>query len=254
MAEPRYLDIAPDVIDHEHICCAFSDPKSVDGYAAKKRWLTDQYAAGYRFRRLDARGKAFIEYVPGAKAWLPIDAPEAMVVNCFWVSGQLKGHGHGRALLDHVVDAARAAGLRGLAAVTGDRKRPFMSEPRFFARHGFERVDEAPPFFHLWWRALDPDAEPPRFLDGARKGRIEGSRGIEAYFSNTCPYAAHWAGRMLPAFAEGAGIPCRVQLIETREQARALPIPWVIHAVFLDGAFVTLEMDSVKHLRAVIAG
>lgn len=254
MSPSRYLDIAPDVIDEEHICCAFSDVKSVDGYAAKKRWLVDHYAAGYRFRRLDVRGKAFIEYVPAAHAWLPLEAPDAMVVNCFWVSGRFQGHGHGRALLEHVVGEARSAGMRGVVAVAGDRKRPFMSDPGFFAKHGFERVDEAPPFFHLWWRALEPEADPPRFLDTARAGRIEGGRGIEAFYSNTCPFAEHWAGRVLPAFAEGVGIPCRIRLIESRSQARALPIPWVIHAVFYEGAFVTLEMDSVKHLRAVIVG
>jgi len=155
MPSPRYLDIAPDVIDEEHICCAFSDVKSVDGYAAKKRWLADQHALGYRFRRLDERGKVFIEYVPATHAWLPLEATDTMVESCFWVSGRFKGHGHGRAL---------------------------------------------------------------------------------------------------PAFAEEAGIPCRVRTIESREQARALPIPWVIQAVFFEGTFVTLEMDSVKHLRAVIEG
>jgi GNAT superfamily N-acetyltransferase len=253
MAPDRYLELAPDIIEDEHICCAFSDPKSRQGYAAKKRWLADQYGRGYRFRRLDARGKVFIEYVPAEHAWLPLDAPDAMVVNCFWVSGRFKGHGHGRALLEHVVGEAERAGMAGVVAVTGDRKRPFMSDPGFFARHGFVRVDEAPPFFRLWWRAVDPEAPSPRFLDAARAGGIEGSRGIEAYYSATCPFTEHWAGEVLPAFAQEVGVPCRVRRIETREQARALPIPWVIHAVFYEGAFVTLEMDSVKHLRAVLA-
>ena len=54
---PRYLDIAPDIIDGEHIRCAFSGVKSVDGYAATKRWLAEQYPAGYRFRRLDERAR-----------------------------------------------------------------------------------------------------------------------------------------------------------------------------------------------------
>lgn len=251
MTSHRYLELGPDVIEDEHICCAFTDPKSLEGYAAKKRWLADQYRWGYRFRRLDARGKVFIEYVPAEHAWLPIDAPGAMVVNCFWVSGRFKGQGHGRALLEHVVSEATQAGRTGVVAVTGDRKRPFMSDPGFFAKHGFVRVDEAPPFFHLWWRAVRPDAPAPRFLDSARAGRIEGSRGIEAYYANTCPFTEHWAGRVLPAFADEAGIPCRVRRIETREQARALPIPWVIHAVFYEGEFVTLEMDSVKRLLEV---
>jgi len=226
----------------------------VDGYAAKKRWLAEQYPSGYRFRRLDERGKVFIEFVPSSESWLPLEAPGAMVVNCFWVSGRFKGQGHGRALLEHCVGETRALGLSGVVAVTGDRKRPFMSDPGFFAKHGFVCVDEAAPFFRLWWRALTAEAVTPRFLDSARAGRIEGSRGIEAFYTHTCPFAPHWAGRVLPAYAEGMGIPCRVHLITRRDEARALPIPWVIHSVFLDGAFVTVEMDSVKVLRGVIAG
>ena len=43
--------------------------------------------------------KFFIEYVPAEYAWLPVTAPNYLMINCFWVSGQYKGQGHGYNLL-----------------------------------------------------------------------------------------------------------------------------------------------------------
>ncbi|MFB6364074.1 histidine phosphatase family protein [Paenibacillus elgii] len=35
------------------------------------------------FCALDAKGKVFIEYLPAENAWVPIDAPHYMFINCF---------------------------------------------------------------------------------------------------------------------------------------------------------------------------
>lgn len=42
-----------------------------------------EFANGYVFRRLDARAKVFIEYVPAEYAWLPVTAPNYLMINCF---------------------------------------------------------------------------------------------------------------------------------------------------------------------------
>ena len=54
------LDI--DNIEDEHICCAIGDPKHQDGVDKKKEWMKDKLEDGHVFRKLDARGKIFIEY------------------------------------------------------------------------------------------------------------------------------------------------------------------------------------------------
>ena len=120
----------------EHICCAISDKKCLEGYKAKKQWLSDQFADGYVFKKGDVRGKVFIEYVPVERAWCPIDAPKYMLINCFWVSGQYKGKGHGKALYKECVKDSR--GKNGIIVITGKKKQPFMSEKKFFKKQGFE--------------------------------------------------------------------------------------------------------------------
>ena len=91
----KYITLTEKNIDKEHICCAFSDKKCSAGYELKKEWLKKEFANGYVFRRLDARAKVFIEYVPAEYAWLPVTAPGYLMIYCFWVSGQYKGQGHG---------------------------------------------------------------------------------------------------------------------------------------------------------------
>lgn len=104
---PKYITLTEDNIDKEHICCAFSDKKCLEGYEFKKEWLKKEFANGYVFRRLDARAKVFIEYVPAEYAWLPVTAPNYLMINCFWVSGQYKGQGHGYNLLQFVIEDAK---------------------------------------------------------------------------------------------------------------------------------------------------
>ncbi len=252
MAVTRIVEISPTNITEEHICCALSDKKCTEGYDAKKRWLSEQYANGYRFKRLDARGKAFIEYVPAEYAWLPLDAPGYMVVNCFWVSGQFKGQGNGKRLLQECIDSS--AGMNGIVAVTGEKKRPFMSDPKFFEKQGFECVDSAPPFFKLWCSKLKPHAATPQFKQSAKAGRIPGSKGIVAFYSSTCPFTDHWTNKELRSYAERKGIPYAIHRLSTQKQAHSMPIPWVINSVFYNGELVTIEMDSTKKLNAFLGG
>lgn len=81
--ETKYITLTKENIDTEHICCAFSDKKCLKGYEMKKAWLKKEFDNGYIFRRLDARAKVFIEYVPAEKAWIPVDASNYLMINCF---------------------------------------------------------------------------------------------------------------------------------------------------------------------------
>lgn len=79
----NYIRITKDNIDREHICCAMSGKQS----AQKKEWMKQRLEEGLVFYRSEERGKCFIEYIPAENAWLPIDAPGYLVINCLWISG-----------------------------------------------------------------------------------------------------------------------------------------------------------------------
>ncbi len=93
---------------------------------------------GYVFRRLNERAKVFIEYGPAENAWVPVTAPHYYVLGCFWVSGQYKDKGHGKALLQDVIDDAKAKGLHGLVTIVGAKKFHFMSDTKWLLKQGFK--------------------------------------------------------------------------------------------------------------------
>ena len=95
----NFIDVSPENLEKEHICCAISDKKGECCVSSKKQWLMERFSDGLVFKKLDARGKVFIEYIPAEKAWCPITAPNFMHINCFWVSGQFKGQGYANELL-----------------------------------------------------------------------------------------------------------------------------------------------------------
>ena len=239
-------------ISHQHICCAFSDKKSFEGYQKKKKWLKSAFKDGYSFAKIDVRGKVFIEYVPIAHSWLPLDGSNFMVINCFWVSGQFKGKGYGKKLLGQCIEDAKEEGMDGIIAVSGERKRPFMSDPGFFKRRGMEIIDEAPPFFKLWGLKFNDNATYPKFKDTAKKGYCPDRKGIVAYYSNTCPFTEYYTNKQLREYAEKRGIPIKIHHIKSQNDGQKMPIPWIINSVFYNGDLITLDISATKHLDKAI--
>ena len=67
----------------------------------KKEWIKDKLKDGHVFRKLDARGKLFIEYEPNETAWVPIIGKNFEYIYCLWVAGSFKGKGIGKELLEY---------------------------------------------------------------------------------------------------------------------------------------------------------
>ncbi|HEX2953081.1 MAG TPA: GNAT family N-acetyltransferase, partial [Bacillota bacterium] len=103
----KIISINESNIDQEHICCAISDKKGETCVSSKKDWMKRQFKEGLVFKRLDARGKVFIEYIPAENAWCPIIADGYIFINCLWVSGQFKGQGYADKLLEECMNDAK---------------------------------------------------------------------------------------------------------------------------------------------------
>jgi GNAT superfamily N-acetyltransferase len=238
-----YISLTPDNIHSEHICCAFSDKKCAESYALKKDWLTREFDNGYIFRRLDKRAKVFIEYGPAEKAWVPVNAPEYMMLGCFWVSGQYKGQGHGKALLEQAVDDARKNNKRGLVTVAGAKKMHFMSDTNWLLKQGFKVVDTTPAGFVLLSLAVGKPEAPPQFNEFTRSGQCPHKKGLVAYYSNRCPYSEYHVGSSLVETAKKRKLPLQIVKLESMEQAQSSPTPATIFSLFIDGKFVTTNLS-----------
>jgi GNAT superfamily N-acetyltransferase len=236
-------------IDKEHICCAFSDKKCAKSYEAKKTWLKKELDNGYVFRRLDERAKVFIEYVPAEKAWIPVVAPNYLMLNCFWVSGQYKGKGYAKALLQSAIDDAKAQGKDGLVTVVGTNKFHFMSDPKWLLRQGFKTVETLSYGFSLLTLKFNPQAANPTFGKSVKNGECPDKNGLVVYYSNRCPFTEYHVHTELTATAAKRNLPLKIIKLESMEDAQTAPTPATIFSLFYNGKFVTTDISACMDSR-----
>ncbi len=93
--------------------------------------MKERMRDGLVFKKLDVRGKVFIEYIPAEYAFAPVTAPNYMYINCFWVSGKYKGQGYANKLLDECIIDAKEKGKSGLTVLSSDKKKTFLSDPKY---------------------------------------------------------------------------------------------------------------------------
>lgn len=240
-----YITLTKENINTEHICCAFSDKKCSDSYQLKKQWLTKEIDNNYTFQRLDERAKVFIEYGPAEKAWIPVTAPNYLMLGCFWVSGKYKQQGHGKALLNEAIKAARNQGKDGLVTVVGTKKFHFMSDTKWLLKQGFEVSDSTSSGFSLLTIHFNkPSSNHVSFNASVKSGECPDKNGLVAYYTNRCPYSEYHVKESLLTAAKERGLPLTIIKLETMEQAQAAPTPATIFSLFLDGKFVTTDISA----------
>nr|WP_298997081.1 GNAT family N-acetyltransferase [uncultured Allomuricauda sp.] len=245
----NFIELNPENIASEHICCAISDKKCADSYQAKKDWLKKEFANGYVFRRLDERAKVFIEYGPAENAWIPITAPNYLNVNCFWVSGKYKKNGYGKALLQSAVEDAKAQNKNGLVTVVGTKKFHFMSDTKWLLRQGFEEVENISSGFSLLALKFNKSSENPKFNESVLSGECPDKKGIVVYYSNRCPFAEFHALNSLVETVEKRNLPLKVIKLKTMDDAQNCPSPATIFSLFLDGKFMTTDLSVCMDSR-----
>jgi GNAT superfamily N-acetyltransferase len=228
------ITLSKENIEQEHICCAISDKKNQGGVELKKSWLTKRFEEGLRFKKMDIRGKVFIEYIPAEYAWRPVKADGYMFVHCLWVSGQHQKHGYAKQLL--AACEADSKGMNGVCVITS--KKPFLTDKKFFLKQGFEISDTAEPYFELMVKKYKKDAPDPKFIDTA-KGLKDGDKeGITMYFSDQCPFLNLYVKEMSIA-AQELGISVLTKKLETAKDAQSMSTPYGTFNVFYKGEFLT---------------
>lgn len=245
----EFITLTKENIDKEHICCAFSDKKCKDGYEAKKSWLRSQFDNEYVFYRIDERAKVFIEYGPAEKAWVPIDAPNYLNINCFWVSGQYKGKGYAKSLLQHAIDDAISQKKDGLVTIVGVTKFHFMSDTKWLLRQGFEICEKLPSGFLLLVKKINDNAQIPQFKKSVLRGDISEKEDVVVYYSNRCPFTEYHIHQSLQETVTKRNLSLKVVKLDTMEQAQLSPTPATIFSLYYKGKFVTTDVSACMDSR-----
>lgn len=242
----EYINLSVDNIEKEHICCAIGDKKHQEGVKLKKAWLKDRIKEGHVFRKLDAQGKVFIEYAPLENAWTPIVGEQYMYIYCLWVAGSFKGNGYGKELIEYAIKDSKEKGKNGICTISSKKKKPFLSEKKFFEKYGFKVVDQIGEYELL---SLSFNDKEPKFSETARKMEVE-TKDFTILYSPECPYTMNGI-REIEEYAKEQMIPIHIVKIDSLEKAKNAPCIFNNWANFKDGKFVSntlLNKNSFEKL------
>ena len=234
------------VVD-EHLCCAISDKKHQCGVGIKKSWLKDRIAEGHVFRKLDAQGKVFIEYAPLETAWVPVIGDNFLYIYCLWVAGSFKGSGHGKSLLEYCINDAKAQGKSGVCILSSKKKKPYLSEKKFFQKHGFEVADCTGDYELL---SLSFDGKMPSFTESVKKQYID-SNILTIYYGMQCPFIPDCI-KQVENYCQENNIPVNLIAVDSLEKAKVVPCIFNNWAVFKDGKFETTLLLNEGQLKKLL--
>ena len=246
--DTEFIDLSPENLAQEQLCCIVRTKKPHPGVEAKRRWLASRLQEGHVFRKLPGNGCAFVEYAPLETAWVPVEGENFLYIYCLWVQGEPKGHGYGRRLMESCLADARAKGKSGVCMLGAQKQKAWLSDQSFARKFGFQTVDTTADGYELL--ALSFDGSKPAFAPGARRETIE-SRELTVYYDLQCPYIPQRV-ETLRGYCGEKGIPAHFIQVDSLEQAKALPCPFNNWAVFYDGRFQTVNQIDGPTLERIM--
>lgn len=240
----QFINITSDNLDKEHLCCAIADKKHQCGVAAKRQWLKERIAEGHVFRKLDAKGKVFIEYAPLETAWVPVHGDSFLYIYCLWVSGSFKGKGYAKALLEYCINDAKLQGKFGVCVLSSVKKKPFLTDKKFMLKYGFEVADTAGEYELL---ALSFNGEKPHFTENVKQMSID-NKELTIYYGLQCPYIPDCIVQ-IKNYCENNNIPLNLITVDNLEKAKSIPCIFNNWAVFYNGKFETVHLLNESYLK-----
>ena len=241
----QFINLTIENIDAEHLCCAISDKKHQTGVTVKKNWLKERIAEGHVFRKLDVKGKVFIEYARLETAWVPILGKNYLYIYCLWVAGSFKGKGYAKSLIEYCINDAKGKEMSGVCILSSKKKKPYLADQKFLLKYGFEIVDTVNDEYELL--ALPFNGEKPYFSPEVKKMKIS-SQDLTIYYGMQCPYIPNCI-EQVQEYCDRNSIPLNLIVVDTLEKAKHLPCIFNNWAVFYQGKYETNQLLNETLLK-----
>ncbi|MBS5111396.1 MAG: GNAT family N-acetyltransferase [Coprobacillus cateniformis] len=243
----EFINLTTENLTSEHLCCIIRTRKPHPGVEAKRAWLLKRIEEGHVFRKLNKKAVVFIEYAPLEKAWIPIIGENYLYIYCLWVSGEEKGKGYAKELMEYCLADAKSKGKSGVCMLGSQRQKAWLSDQSFAKKYGFEVVETTESGYELL--ALSFDGTIPYFSQSAKKEKIE-NQELTIYYDDQCPFIHQYID-MIKEYCRSQNQPVSFIYVDTLEKAKELPCPFNNWAVFYKGQFETvnlLNLDSIKRI------
>ena len=189
-----------------------------------------------------------MEYAPLETAWVPVTGDNYIYLYCLWVSGEYKGKGYGKSLMEYRLADARAKGRSGICMLGAAKQKSWLSDQTFAKKFGFEAVDATNDGYELL--ALSFDGTKPKFTDNAKKQMIA-NKELTIYYSPQCPFSVQNLEK-IRAYCEANGVPVSFILVDTLQKAKEMPCVFNNWAVFYQGKFETVNLVDVGYVKRLL--
>lgn len=247
--EQDFIDLTEDNLADEHLCCIIRSRTKHPGVEAKRKWLSERLKEGHVFRKLNAKGCCFIEYAPLEKAWVPIVGENCYYIYCLWVSGEFKGRGYGRELMEHCIADAKRNGRSGICMLGSKKQKNWLSDQSFAKKYGFQTVDTTESGYELL--ALSFGGETPKFTESAKKERIDGQE-LTVFYDMQCPFVYQKVGE-IREYCAANNVPVNLVEVDTLEKAKSLPCVFNNWGAFYKGRFETVNLLDVSAVQKILS-
>ena len=234
--EPEFVNLTSENIDTEHLCCIIRSKKPHPGVEAKRRWLSERLQEGHVFRKLDAKG------------WVPVLGDKFYYIYCLWVSGEFKGKGYGKRLMEYCIADAKAKGKSGICMLGAKKQKNWLSNQAFAVKYGFEAVDTTENGYELL--ALSFDGTMPKFAENAKRESIA-EQELTIYYDMQCPYICQKVEEIRQYCAENQ-IPANLIQVDTLQKAKELPCVFNNWGAFYKGKFESVNLLDISAVQRII--
>jgi len=243
----KLIDVNADNVEQTGFFCYMSKRKT-EGFRRKLQWLKARFSEGMRIKMLELPERGFIEYIPGEYAWRAVNASGYLFIHCLWVVGKSRGKGLAGVLLAECIKDAQTAGLNGVAMVTSERV--WLLGKKLLLKHGFESVDEAPPF-NLMVKKFNTAAAPAFTGNWEQKARRFGD-GLTVIRSDQCPYIPDATNAVLE-FGKERNIPTQVVELKSSQEVREItPSPYGAFSIVHNGQLLAYHYLLPKDLKKML--
>ena len=248
MFDIDFINLTQENISTEHLCCIIRSKKIHPGVEAKRLWLSERLKEGHVFRKLNAKATVFIEYAPLENAWVPVIGDNYYYIYCLWVTGEYKGKGYGKALLEYCISDAKEKGKSGICILGSKKQKHWLSDQSFSKKYGFTVVDTTDDGYELL--ALSFDGTAPKFTQDAKNHKIE-NQELTIYYDFQCPYI-YQSLETVKEYCETNSISYSLIQVDTLKKAKELPCIFNNWGVFYKGNFETvnllLDIETIKRI------
>lgn len=154
-------------------------------------------------------------------------------------------------MLEECITDAKSANKDGIAVVSSNKVKPFLTDKKFYIKHGFQVIDTAEPYFELLELKLNAQAESPKFTDFAKKGECDTKNGFTFYFSNQCPFMEEYV-HLLSEVLKSRNLDFKIVKINNYKEAQEQASPFGTLGIYYNGQFVTHELMAEKKFNKLV--